>query len=314
MAATTISRKVWSDGALGTLIDNAEKNDFVYDRVDSLIANDITFGGLVNAEGLGTHGLSAGGTGVNRLRVENTTGGTGNYAAVELGNDLDTDIGRLEAYSGSWSGGTATQNANAVSVRAMGAGGLILSAEDAAGDVRLYANGTAKYATWDGDRLQLTGTDTGARTMSSVIHDSVVYADVGNAADTNWATLYSYTIPANTFTVDGQMLRLTVALVTDGNSKDVEIYLGGTGGTLLGSLTNNTTVKDCYVVFHIIRTGSNAQRCMIEYADIPWTSAVGFTDATETDSSSMEFLIRGKSDTSTANSIVRKFGYAEWLR
>jgi hypothetical protein len=88
MAATTISRSVWTDGVgTGTVIANARLQGDVYDKIDSLIGANIIFGGTISSEGFGTHALSVGGTGGNTLQVRNTSAGTGNFGRVQAQGD-----------------------------------------------------------------------------------------------------------------------------------------------------------------------------------------------------------------------------------
>lgn len=82
----------------GTLLSAADRTALL-DAIDDLIGNNITFGGLLSAEGFGTHALSAGGTGGNILSVRNTSAGTGNYARIQVGQDGAADALHLTAYA-----------------------------------------------------------------------------------------------------------------------------------------------------------------------------------------------------------------------
>jgi hypothetical protein len=59
MAASTITRVAWTDGAAGTVINNARKNSDIYDKIDQMFA------------------------------------GVGAYATLELGGSLQLDGGVL---------------------------------------------------------------------------------------------------------------------------------------------------------------------------------------------------------------------------
>jgi hypothetical protein len=144
MAATTISRATWTDGAspTGTIINNARLQADVYDKIDSVLANAITFGGIVTAEGFGTHLYSAGGTGGNILRVRNTSAGTGNYARVAVGNNATTELGILDAFSSTYTT-SGDQIANGVRLISVGAGGLAVSANHASGVIGFYTASSA---------------------------------------------------------------------------------------------------------------------------------------------------------------------------
>src|SRR5688572_29383117 len=99
MAATTISRSTWTDGALGTVIANARLQGDIYDKIDSLIGNAINFGGTVGSEGFGTHTFSAGGSGANSIAIRNTSAGTSNASMLLMGNDSGSSQGQIRMHS-----------------------------------------------------------------------------------------------------------------------------------------------------------------------------------------------------------------------
>jgi hypothetical protein len=144
MAATTISRATWTDGAspTGTLINNARLQGDVYDKIDALIAGAITFGGTVSSEAFGTHSISAGGTGDQVLRVRNSSAGTTNRAYVGIGNDAGADRNYLIATSSTYTPSGAAL-ADGFVVGGSGAGGISIFAGHASGAVRLYAGGSS---------------------------------------------------------------------------------------------------------------------------------------------------------------------------
>lgn len=142
MAATTIGRESMTDGT--TVWNVTRIGSAIYDRVDSLIANNITFGGLLNAEGFGTHAISTSGTGGNIVRIRNTSAGTGNYSRLELGNDSASGLGALTVGASTSTFGDPSP-ANGMGVASSGAGGLVLAATHASGTVRL-ANGSGATA------------------------------------------------------------------------------------------------------------------------------------------------------------------------
>lgn len=56
MAASTITRVTWTDGAAGTVVNNAKKNSDIYDPIDQMFAGSgsyavFTFGGGVGSDG-----------------------------------------------------------------------------------------------------------------------------------------------------------------------------------------------------------------------------------------------------------------------
>jgi hypothetical protein len=56
MAASTITRATWTDGAAGTVVNNAKKNSDIYDPIDQMFAGSgsyatFVFGGAVGSDG-----------------------------------------------------------------------------------------------------------------------------------------------------------------------------------------------------------------------------------------------------------------------
>jgi hypothetical protein len=115
MAASTITRDTWTNdtGSAaspvgdGTIIQNSVLQNHVYARIDAMLAGagayaTLTLGGLLAAEGFGSHSFSAGGTGQQAIIVRNTSAGTGNYAAVVLGNNAVANAGTLHAFSSTY--------------------------------------------------------------------------------------------------------------------------------------------------------------------------------------------------------------------
>lgn len=163
--ASQVTRFAWTDDSgtpaspvgNGTKLDNAQLQ-LIFDAVDALFASGtFTLGGLLSVEGFGTHLVSAGGTGQNVLRVRNTTAGTGNSSAVQLGNNAATAVGALAAFSSTYA--TASGYfADGVLLEATRAGGLSIIASNAAGDLRFYAGGyTERMSIADTGAISLIG-------------------------------------------------------------------------------------------------------------------------------------------------------------
>lgn len=107
-------------------------------------SSDVTVGGLLTVSGFGTHVFSAAGTGSNTLSVRNPTGGTGNYARVQIGGDGSADTLNLIGFSSSFS--TSGMNvAGGGRIEAAESGGLSIAASHASGAIRFYAGGTTEY-------------------------------------------------------------------------------------------------------------------------------------------------------------------------
>lgn len=109
----------------------------IYDRVDAILSSNITFGGTVSAEGFGVHNFSTGGTGVNSLRIRNTTAGAGNYAAIDVGNNSTALLTRLLGFSSSYTTAGYLKASGSV-LEANGSGGLSIATTDATATLRLY--------------------------------------------------------------------------------------------------------------------------------------------------------------------------------
>lgn len=146
MAASTITRSTWTDGASGTIINNAALHADVYAKIDQMFAGagayaTFTFGGLIAAEGFGTHSLSAGGTGSNTFGVRNTSAGTGNLSRVRLGNDSTAELVYIDAFSSTYATSLSAR-ANGARFVGSGAGGITINAFHASGVVHFYTNNT----------------------------------------------------------------------------------------------------------------------------------------------------------------------------
>jgi hypothetical protein len=156
MAATTITRtgvtltddtgSAASPNGDGTLINNSWVQTFM-DRIDSLVSGNITFGGTVSAEGLGTHLFSAAGTGANLFKIRNTSAGTANYAGLSCGTDNDNAL-VVRANSSTYTT-SAPYTQNGATIISTVAGGLDISANHASGAMRFYTGGTTERAQID---------------------------------------------------------------------------------------------------------------------------------------------------------------------
>ena len=307
MAATTISRATITDGV--TVASSAQIGTDIYDKIDGLFTSSFTFGDLVNSEGFGDHTFSAGGTGSNTIVVRNTSAGVSNQASVELGNDSDADLGRLECYSSSFTeSGAAFQNG--LGIRAMGAGGLSLSAEHASGAVRLYAVGTTKKLSYNGENLNLTGAQTGSRRFGSILLDSVNTTQQGTPANTTETTLATYTMPASTLVTDGQMIRIHAygSIANNANSKTIRIKFGGT--TIATENTSDASKDSWAIDCVVIRTGAATQKAMyFVTSDVTLNGPVP-TSPTETLSGAVTIVVTGQNGAASASDIVHE---ASWI-
>ncbi len=170
--ATTITRESMTDGVTAWTVTRI--HSAIYDRIDAVLAANIMFGGLVNAEGFGSHSFSAGGTGENAIAVRNTSSGGGDHAGFRVGNDSTASLAALFGFSSTYTSAGAYV-ASGVTLESTGSGGLQLHASHASGPLRLYTGGT----------LRLTIDSTGVSTFTNGINATNVTlqsADLNNNA------------------------------------------------------------------------------------------------------------------------------------
>jgi hypothetical protein len=113
-------------------------------------------GGLLSVSGFGTHLFSAAGTGVNALKVINTTAGTSNYADVGIEADSAGGTLHLRANSSMFTpSGIHLASSGVVSYNM--SGGLSIAATHASGAISFYTGGTTLRA-----QINTNGTQTWA--------------------------------------------------------------------------------------------------------------------------------------------------------
>jgi hypothetical protein len=163
MAATTISRSVWTDGVLGTVLANARLQGDVYDKIDALIAANITFGGTISSEAFGTHSHSAGGSGSNLILIRNSTAGTSNKGVFQAQAD-GAGVLALEMFSTTH---TASGAITAAGGRFVLTGAGTLGIETVAnGGVRFFPGGALR-ATIDFTNGAIAANDYGWRIFNT---------------------------------------------------------------------------------------------------------------------------------------------------
>lgn len=96
--------------------------------------------GILTVAGFGVHAFNASAAGFNSLRVRNSTAGTASGSSFYLGNDESAVLGGLLAFSSTYTDAGA-QFKRGIELQANGAGGLSLSASDAAGVIRGFVGG-----------------------------------------------------------------------------------------------------------------------------------------------------------------------------
>ena len=331
--ASTITRTTWTDDSGtpaspvgdGTTINNARLQE-IYAAIDELLAgaapyDPLVFGGTIQAEGLGTHLFSATGAGANRLRVRAASAGTGNVGAVDVGTDADADLGRLEAYASTFTeAGAAKQHG--VALRGMGAGGVSLAAEHASGDMRLYARGTTKRATFDGDTHVLSGGVVGAYGLIGIIQGSVDLDSDGTPANTTETVLKTWDLPAGALATDDQGIRIHAfgSFAANANDKTVRIKFGATTVLTYAGAGNGTGGGGWRAQVDLFRTGGTAQKAIPWFLSVignwaapTFTTTTGHTTPAETLSGAVTIEVTGQNGTGTADDIVCEGFYVEFL-
>lgn len=157
MAASTITRDTLTDdtgtaanpAGDGTILDNDFLQNFIYARIDELLSGagsyaTLTLGGKLALEGTGTvMNLSGGVTGAQEIRITNTSAGTGNYAALNLGNDGGSSSAFVMLTASNYTAAGAVPQ-DGLAVRTSRVGGVSVAAEHGSGTVRFYAGGTTE--------------------------------------------------------------------------------------------------------------------------------------------------------------------------
>ena len=331
--ASTITRTTWTDDTGtpaspvgdGTTINNARLQE-IYAAIDELLAgatpyDPLVFGGTIQVEGLGTHLFSATGAGANRLRVRAASAGTGNVGAVDVGTDADADLGRLEAYASTFTeAGAAKQHG--VALRGMGAGGVSLAAEASTADVRLYARGTTKRATFDGDTHVLSGGVVGAYGLIGIIQGSVDLGSDGTPANTTETVLKTWDLPAGALARDDQGIRIHAfgSFAANATDKTLRIKFGATTVLTYTGTGSGTSGGGWRAQVDLFRTGATAQKAiplfegiLPNWGDGGYLVTTGYTTPAETLSGAVTIEVTGENGTGTADDIVCEGFYAEFL-
>jgi hypothetical protein len=102
------------------------------------IGADCGITGILTVNGLGNHAFSAAGGGGNVLQVRNTAAGTGNLAAVQLGNNLTAFHTTLQATASNFTP-TGFNFADGATLVCSGAGGLTVAASGASAVLRFFS-------------------------------------------------------------------------------------------------------------------------------------------------------------------------------
>jgi hypothetical protein len=102
---------------------------------------------LLLVTGFGAHSITATGTGPHQLTIRNSSAGTTNETALNLGNDSAATAGVLKVFASTFTS-AGLELAEGLLLRATRSGGLNLVASDAAGRVRVYSGGSTIRSQW----------------------------------------------------------------------------------------------------------------------------------------------------------------------
>lgn len=156
------------------------------------------------------------------------------------------------------------------------------------------------------------GSGTGTAAVSGVITSSITPAQTG--ANTNETTLWTYTLPGNSLTTNGQAVRLTVCGLNaaNGNAKTLTVYFGAT--TILIANANTTSAAAWCSSFVILRTSATGQFFQRVYSTYGGTVAsASLATAVETLSGDVVIKVTGTNGSASAGDIVLNWALLEWL-
>jgi hypothetical protein len=144
-----------------------------------------------------------------------------------------------------------------------------------------------------------TGIDPASLTAGGVDTLNVQYTDAANSG-TSETDLMSYTIPASTFTADGDRIqfRMAFSFASNTNNKTIRLYLGS---ATYGMPANNHSAGGPSVLEgEIIRTGSNTLKINYTFSPFNGGSSVGSTSVGSVNFASTQVLkATGQSDTAS---------------
>lgn len=108
---------------------------------DAYGSANLTFSGALTVAGFGTHAFTSGGTGTNALNIRNTTAGSGNLAALWIGNNSQAFRAALSMTSTTYTP-AGQYLADGLTIETGGAGGISIAATSASGGIRFLSGGS----------------------------------------------------------------------------------------------------------------------------------------------------------------------------
>jgi hypothetical protein len=220
----------------------------IFNAIDAMWSGTTqVFAGVLTVDGFGSHNFSAGGSGANALQIRNTAAGTSNRARLQVGNDTDAALARLDAFSSTFTP-TAAAFADGVELRASGVGGLTVHAQHASGVIRLMQGG-AVVATLDAASLYGAGT-------------SPLYAVTLADADNTASEITVLTATVTHAVSDGDVLLSDLIYTYRNNSGasrtiQIDVLYGGVEATLLSETVQTGPEAYSCLELRWIRNGAD---------------------------------------------------------
>lgn len=158
------------------------------------------------------------------------------------------------------------------------------------------------------------GDGTGLAKTGGVLDSA--FADVATGANTTETTLYTFTVPASTLSVNGQALYLTgtISFSNNANDKTIRFKFGAT--TLVTQTLTDTTGAASAMNFRlrIIRTGAATQRVQfsLDQNTLVGSVAAVYATAAETLSGALAIAVTGQNGTAAANDIIFRLAKLSW--
>jgi hypothetical protein len=178
-------------GTTGTMFNNAWKTEF-YNQIDQALAKvpmltgantfmgNQAINGLVNVTGLGSHGITGSGVGVQSFGLRNSSPGAGNASQFTIGNDADPNVFVAISYASNFTGSAVPGGIANSSVLYQGGAGLSLTATQR---IDLWTNNTRRW-TLDAAGHFTTGTAAAGTTFTQLAAPGglILIGNAGSAA------------------------------------------------------------------------------------------------------------------------------------
>lgn len=147
--------------------------------------------------------------------------------------------------------------------------------------------------------------------ISSVLH--VNTTQTGTAADTNETTLWSYSLPANTLSANGRVLRIRVwgSTAANTNNKTIQLKFGATTLRSSGTVASNGEVWRFDAL--VVRTGAATQIALTEFVRATTFLNPASAGPTDDTAGAIAIVLTGTNGTESANDIVFRAAIVEAL-